>query len=260
MSLISYLAPQDPAAFPDVARALREPNGLLAVGGDLSPERLIGAYRRGIFPWFSPGDPILWWSPDPRVVLLPDRIRISRSLRKRLHRRELAVTLDRSFGAVIRGCAAPRDAAGGTWIVPDMIDAYERLHRLGLAHSVEVWTGDPGPEENLGGGLYGVALGRAFYGESMFSRTPDASKVALVHLCQRLADWGFGLVDCQMPTEHLISLGAQPMPRREFVAALNRLCPLPGKVGSWDDDTSHFPLPQRESDREIPPAARGGNA
>lgn len=239
--MIALLTPHDPSAFPDVRRALREPNGLLAVGGDLSPQRLAGAYRRGIFPWFSPGDPILWWSPDPRTVLIPERLRVSRSLAKRLRRRTLAVTLDRDFGAVIRGCAAPRGPDAGSWIVPEMIVAYERLHRLGLAHSVEVWSGEPGQQGRLAGGLYGVAIGGAFFGESMFSRATDASKIALVHLCNRLSEWGFGLIDCQMRTEHLASLGAEEVSRRRFVGWIAGLCDLPGQVGSWDDGKVAFP-------------------
>lgn len=234
--MVPLLAAQDPNGFPDVRLALRHPNGLLAAGGDLSPERLLGAYRRGIFPWFGEGDPILWWSPDPRTVLFPEALRVSRSLRKRLRRRQLGASLDRSFGAVIRACAAPRDVDGGTWIVPRMVAAYETLHRLGWAHSVEVWDGD-----RLVGGLYGVALGRVFFGESMFSRSDDASKVALVHLCERLSSWGFGLIDCQMRTDHLISLGATEIPRGSFVTLIDRFCPLPGATGSWDDGEIRFP-------------------
>ena len=234
--MVPLLATQDPQSFPDVRRALRHPNGLLAAGGDLSPERLLSAYRRGIFPWFSEGDPILWWSPDPRTVLLPEQIRISRSLRKRLRHRLLGASMDRAFGDVIRGCAAPRGADHGTWIVPPMVSAYETLHRLGWAHSVEVWQGD-----RLVGGLYGVALGGVFFGESMFSLVDDASKVALAHLCERLCGWGFGLIDCQMRTDHLISLGAREIPRGHFVALLDRFCPLPGPSGSWDQGEIQFP-------------------
>lgn len=234
--MVPLLATQDPSSFPDVRRALRHPNGLLAVGGDLSPERLLIAYRRGIFPWFGEGDPILWWSPDPRTVLVPHEVRISRTLRKRLLRRTLGVSTDRCFGTVIHACAAPRHANGGTWLVPPMVLAYETLHRLGWAHSVEVWDGD-----RLVGGLYGVALGRVFFGESMFSRVDDASKVALVHLCERLSAWDFGLIDCQMRTEHLIRLGAQEIPRGHFVAHLDRLCPLPAAAGSWGQGEVQFP-------------------
>ena len=240
--MIPLLAAKDPRAFPDVRQALRHPNGLLAAGGDLSPERLISAYRRGIFPWYSAGDPILWWSPDPRTVLFPGRIHLSRTLRKRLRRRVLGVSMDRAFGRVIRACSAPRDADGGTWIVPEMLRAYETLHRLGFAHSVEVWQ-----DGALAGGLYGVAIGGVFYGESMFSRADDASKVALVHLCRRLEDWGFGLIDCQMRTEHLLSLGAVEVRRSRFSALLDQFCPLPGRRGTWDDGAVHFP-----SDRARP--------
>jgi leucyl/phenylalanyl-tRNA--protein transferase len=234
--MIPLLATQDPSDFPDVRHALRQPNGLLAAGGDLCPERLTSAYRRGIFPWYSAGDPILWWSPDPRTVLFPERIHVSRSLRKRLRRRTLGVTMDRAFESVIRSCSAPRDAEGGTWIVPEMLSAYEAMHRLGLAHSVEVWK-----DGALAGGLYGVSIGGVFYGESMFSRADDASKVALVHLCRRLAEWGFGLIDCQMRTEHLLSLGAEELRRSRFTALLHQFCPRPGRKGTWDDGRVHFP-------------------
>ena len=228
--MIALLDPRDCTAFPSPHEALREPNGLLAVGGDLTPARLENAYRRGIFPWYSPGDPILWWSPDPRTVLFPDALRISRSLRKRLRRQEFVVTLDQDFNGVLLGCAQPRDYEGGTWLVPEMIDAYQQLHRLGLAHSVEVWR-----EKVLVGGLYGVAIGRVFFGESMFSRVADASKVALVHLCERLAHWDYGLIDCQMRTEHLIRLGAIELPRDDFIALLNRYRDQQGRLGSWFD-------------------------
>lgn len=239
----------DPRPFPDVGRALHHPNGLLAAGADLSPERLLAAYRRGIFPWYGPHDPILWWSPDPRTVLFPSRLHVSRSLRKRLGRRTFAVSMDRDFSAIIKGCAAPRrpgtegdaDDTGGTWLMPEMIAAYQALHRLGRAHSVEVWEGG-----RLAGGLYGVAIGRVFFGESMFSRVPDASKVALVHLCQTLGTRGFELIDCQMNTPHLSRLGAVEMPRTEFVARLQHCCNLPdaidsGAIGSWADGRLHFP-------------------
>jgi leucyl/phenylalanyl-tRNA---protein transferase len=244
--MIARLDPDDCAAFPDVRRALQHPNGLLAFGGDLSPERLEQAYRRGIFPWFSAGDPILWWSPDPRTVLFPERLRVSRSLHKRLRKEPFRVTMDRDFGGVIRGCAAPRDAEGGTWILPEMVDAYETLHRRGVAHSVEVRQ-----DGALVGGLYGVAVGCAFFGESMFSRATDASKVALIHLCERLAHWGFGLIDCQMRTEHLIRLGAVEIPREELVRRLDVLCRQPAHEVDgqphWDDGFEHLPVPGRLS-------------
>lgn len=227
--MLAVLDPLDETAFPAVESALRDPNGLLALGGDLRPQRLYQAYRRGIFPWFNPGDPILWWSPDPRTLLYPGRFHASRSLRKVLRRSEHRVSLDQDFGAVIRACAAPREPGGGTWLVPEMIAAYERLHDLGLAHSVEVWL-----EGELVGGLYGVAIGGAFFGESMFSRASNGSKIALAHLCAQLHDWNFELIDCQMRTEHLISLGAVEVPRADFIRQLERLCDLPGRPGRWD--------------------------
>jgi len=189
------LDPRDPdAPFPPAEAALREPNGLLAVGGDLSPRRLLRAYRSGAFPWYGEGQPILWWSPDPRAVLLPERVRVSRSLRRTLRRGLFRVTVDRAFDAVIEACATvPRPGQDGTWITPEMAAAYRRLHRLGHAHSVEAWTRDG----ELAGGLYGVAIGRVFFGESMFSRRSDASKVALVTLCRALEAWGYGLVDAR---------------------------------------------------------------
>lgn len=204
-----------PHGFPDVERALQHPNGLLAVGGDLDSGRLLHAYRRGIFPWFSEGQPILWWAPDPRAVLLPDGVRISRSLRKTLRRGPFTLSADVAFAEVIRQCAAPRATGEGTWITPDMIRAYCRLHVLGHARSIEVWQGP-----NLVGGLYGVALGRVFFGESMFSRARDASKTALV----ALARLGYRLIDCQLPNAHLASLGALKIPRRAFNACLDRWC------------------------------------
>ncbi|MDP1524807.1 MAG: leucyl/phenylalanyl-tRNA--protein transferase [Rhodocyclaceae bacterium] len=205
--------------FPPLATALIEPNGLLAAGADLSPERLIAAYRRGIFPWFSPGQPILWWSPDPRMVLAPSALKISRSLAKTLRHADYTVQLDTAFDQVISACAAtPRHGQSGTWITAEMIAAYQQLHRLGIAHSVETWHND-----KLVGGLYGIALGRAFFGESMFSHRTDASKIALAHLCAFLDARGFGIIDCQMETSHLASLGAQPIPRDVFVARITAL-------------------------------------
>jgi leucyl/phenylalanyl-tRNA--protein transferase len=242
--MITWLDPRDRTAFPDVKHALRHPNGLLAVGGDLSPERLEQAYRRGIFPWFNRGDPILWWSPDPRTVLFPAGLRISRSLRKRLRKEPFRLTLDRAFGQVIRACAAPREADGDTWILPAMIRAYEALHRRGLAHSVEVWQ-----EGELVGGLYGVAIGRAFFGESMFSWADDASKVALVYLCERLGHWGFGLIDCQMRSDHLMRLGAVEISRDQLIGHLERLCRESGQAGSWDDGEEHLPRLDEISER-----------
>ena len=229
--MIPWLAADDD--FPPVGRALKTPNGLLAAGADLSVPRLVEAYRRGIFPWFNEGQPILWWSPDPRMVLLPAELKISRSLGKRLRRRDYEVRADTAFGAVMRACAAPRISQAETWISPAMIEAYEELHRGGHAHSVEIWIGG-----ELAGGLYGVALGRAFFGESMFARVTDASKIALAHLVRQLERWGYGLIDCQMATGHLARLGAREIPRAEFMRKLRELVNYPQNVGHWrlDDD------------------------
>lgn len=220
--------PQDGYIFPDPDLALRDPDGLLAVGGDLATERLIAAYRQGIFPWYSDGQPILWWSPDPRAVLFPDRLKVSRSLRKTLRKRPYQVTLDRDFTGVIDRCAAPRDDGAGTWITSEMRAAYIRLHRSGYAHSVESWA-----DGELVGGLYGVAIGRVFFGESMFTRRTDASKVAFVHLVRQLQEWGFELVDCQISSEHLKSLGAEEIPRGQFLTLLDDYCAEPGLPGPW---------------------------
>jgi leucyl/phenylalanyl-tRNA--protein transferase len=227
--MLFRLSPRPTAPFPDPALAETEPNGLLAMGGDLSPDRLRNAYRAGIFPWYGEGQPILWWSPDPRLVLFPDRLHVSRSLRRTLRRGELRVSVDRDFAAVIGACAAPRPAADGTWILPEMAQAYGRLHALGLAHSAECWRG-----EELVGGLYGVAIGRAFFGESMFSRATDASKVALVHLVRSLSEWGCALVDCQVYTPHLASLGAVEIPRPEFLQRLAEAVDQPIAAQAWD--------------------------
>ena len=225
------------SAFPPVELALQNPNGLLASGGDLSVSRLLDAYRHGIFPWFNPGDPILWWSPDPRMVLFPDEVHISRSLAKRLRHRDYEVRTDTVFGAVMQACAAPRlhedGSAAGTWISSDMMNAYLHLHQLGYAHSVEIWK-----DSALVGGLYGVAIGRMFYGESMFSRMPDASKLALVHLCRQLQRWEFGMIDCQMETAHLASMGARPIPRSAFCTKMAVLIDLPGPASPWCFDAS----------------------
>ncbi|MBI5890127.1 MAG: leucyl/phenylalanyl-tRNA--protein transferase [Nitrosomonadales bacterium] len=205
-------------SFPAVTQALRSPNGLLAAGGDLSTARLLEAYRHGIFPWFSAGEPILWWSPDPRMVLFPNEFKVSHSLRKTLRHGRHQVRVDSAFEQVMRACAAPREGANGTWIHEEMIAAYCELHRLGYAHSVETWM-----DGELVGGLYGMALGRMFYGESMFSRKTDASKIALAHLAAQLGRWNFGMIDCQMNTPHLASLGAREIPRKEFIARLQDL-------------------------------------
>jgi leucyl/phenylalanyl-tRNA--protein transferase len=229
--MIPWLGAND--RFPPVERALHEPNGLLAAGADLSVGRLLQAYERGIFPWSSEGQPLLWWSPDPRMVLVPSELRLSRSLRKRLARRDYEVRADTAFEEVMRACAAPRAGQDGTWITGEMIEAYLRLHRAGHAHSIETWIGG-----QLAGGLYGVALGRAFFGESMFTRAPDASKIALAHLVRQLGRWDCGLIDCQMATAHLARFGAREIPRPEFMRRLAKLVNYPAKAGKWrcDDD------------------------
>jgi leucyl/phenylalanyl-tRNA--protein transferase len=219
--------------FPPVETALTDPNGLLAMGGDLSMECLLDAYHHGIFPWFNPGDPILWWSPDPRMVLVPGEIRVTRSLAKRVRNAGFELRVDTAFADVMRACAAPREDADGTWISPAMIAAYTRLFNGGYAHSVETWL-----DGKLVGGLYGVAIGRMFYGESMFSREADASKVALVRLARQLQRWEFGLIDCQMETAHLASLGARTIPRAAFTARLAELVNLPHHPGPWHFDAS----------------------
>lgn len=216
MKRLTWLQPGDPPdAFPPVARALDDPPGLLAGGGDLSPARLVAAYSRGIFPWFSDGEPVLWWSPDPREVLFPAEIHVSRSLRKVIARGEFQVTENRDFAAVVEGCATARAATAGTWITAEMRAAYQALHRLGVASSIEVWAGD-----ELAGGLYGVHTGRVFCGESMFSRRDNASKVAQAHLAAQCPARGIELIDCQMPSAHLRSMGSRPLPRAEFLRHL----------------------------------------
>jgi len=226
MPQLTWLDP-DILDFPPAEQALDDPNGLLALGGDLSPQRLELAYRRGIFPWYQDGQPLLWWSPDPRTVLFPAELHVSRSMRKLLRRNPFKVTFDQDFPSVMAGCAEPRDYTDATWITQDMFDAYCHLHQLGLAHSVEVWEDD-----TLVGGLYGIALGRLFFGESMFSRRDNASKTGFITLVEQLRQWGFELIDCQMPTDHLFSLGAQSMSRADFQSQLARLC-APGMPSHW---------------------------
>lgn len=208
---------------------LATPEGLLAVGGDLSRERLLLAYRMGIFPWYSDGEPILWWSPDPRLVLYPREFHISRSLARMFRRGDFAVTMDEAFEAVIRECAGVRCGTGeGTWIVPDMIEAYCGLHRAGFAHSVEAWQG-----QRLSGGLYGVSLGRCFFGESMFTRVANASKVALAALVAYLTAENFDLIDCQVTTGHLQRMGAREISREDYLNELQLSLQSPGRVGKW---------------------------
>ena len=214
--------------FPPLAQALSDPNGLLALGGDLQPQRLLDAYRHGIFPWYSAGQPILWWSPDPRTVLAPQGVHISRSLAKTLRNGGFSVSFDRDFAQVIAACAAPRAYASGTWITDEMQRAYCDLHRLGHAHSIECWR-----DGELCGGLYGVALGCIFFGESMFSRVRDASKVALATLCRLLARWHYALIDCQQETAHLTQLGARAMPRVTFAARLDEWIDVAPAPQAW---------------------------
>ena len=216
MSTISWLDSAN-CDFPAIDNALDEPNGLLAVGGDLSPERLIAAYRQGIFPWFEASQPILWWSPSPRAVLFPDRIYLSKSLKKRLRRKDYTVTCDQQFRRVMQHCAdTPRAGQDGTWITDEMLQAYGELFDRGIAHSIETWQ-----DGQLVGGLYGIAIGKVFYGESMFSLSTDASKVAFAHLAKQLENWGFAVIDCQVSNPHLTSLGAEEISREVFCKLLS---------------------------------------
>ena len=224
--------------FPPLTKALQEPNGLLAAGGDLSPERLLCAYRRGIFPWYSPGQPILWWSPDPRMVLFPDEFEPRRSLAKVLRNRAYEIRCDSAFEQVMRACGnTPREGQDGTWITEEILRGYCGLHALGYAHSIETWA-----EGRLVGGLYGVAIGRAFYGESMFAHATDASKIAFSHLVHFLRSQGCGIIDCQMRTEHLASLGAREIAREAFAAHLSDLTAAPAMTGWSGLGRAYFPL------------------
>jgi leucyl/phenylalanyl-tRNA---protein transferase len=228
--VLAWLERGDP--FPPVERALKNPNGLLAAGAELSVERLLEAYRRGIFPWYSSGQPPLWWSPDPRMVLECEALKVSRSLAKSIRNKGYEVRIDTAFPEVLRGCAEPRKHEPATWLGADMRVAYARLHSEGYAHSFETWRDD-----KLVGGLYGVALGRMFYGESMFSRATDASKVALVKLVEVLKTRGFPLIDCQIHTPLLESLGAREIPRREFLRALASLVNYTEPPMKWNMTT-----------------------
>ena len=228
-SRIVWLSAEDPPdAFPPADAALREPDGLIAAGGDLSSERLLCAYRRGIFPWYDEGQPLLWWSPDRRCVFQPGDFHVSRRLRRSLRQSRAEVRFDTAFGAVIRACAAPRGAEHGTWITPDMIAAYERLHREGWAHSIEVWQDD-----SLIGGLYGLAIGRAFFGESMYSGADGASKIALLALSKMMDTDKLGILDCQLVSSHLLSLGATIIPRDQFGTILDTLCSPVIRFENW---------------------------
>jgi leucyl/phenylalanyl-tRNA--protein transferase len=226
---IPWLGPNDP--LPPVERALRRPNGLLAAGGGLATARLIEAYSRGCFPWFNEGEPVLWWSPDPRMVLLPGELHVSRSLQKRLRHGGFTVRADTAFREVIEACAEPRPGQSGTWITDEMIDAYHALHDAGAAHSIETWI-----DGELAGGLYGVAIGRAFFGESMFARVTDASKLAFVHLVAQLREWEFGVIDCQMNTAHLAAFGAREIPRPAFLDMVRAQIGRSGPPVPWQLD------------------------
>jgi len=226
---IEWLSPHGSAQyFPDVESALREPDGLLAAGGDLSSERLLCAYAAGIFPWYEDGQPILWWSPDPRCILRPAEFRVSRRLRQYLRRSAFTVSYNRAFAAVIRACAGSRRSQQGTWITPAMIVAYEALHAAGWAHSAEIWDG-----ADLVGGIYGLVIGRVFFGESMFSRRDHASKFAMFALCQELAENDFALLDCQVLSPHLLSLGATVLPRTQFTSILRTACTPASQFSAW---------------------------
>ena len=230
---ITWFSPTDPPnSFPDVQSALIEPDGLLAAGGDLSSERLLAAYSRGIFPWYDDGQPILWWSPDPRCVLQPADYHVAKRLRQTGRQSSMHLSFNRAFDRVIRACAAERKSQQGTWITPDMIDAYQRLHTEGWAHSVEVWDA-----ETLVGGIYGLAIGKVFFGESMFSRESNASKYAMLGLCQQLVENNFALLDCQVVSQHLLTLGARTIPRLEFADILHKACRLLTRFEQWPDKT-----------------------
>lgn len=243
---IAWITPSDPPdAFPDISRAMREPDGLLAAGGDLSGPRLLAAYRLGIFPWFDAGQPILWWSPDPRCVLVPGQFHASRRLRRELRRSQAEIRFNTRFATVIARCAEPRPGQHGTWITREMIAAYTKLHADGWAHSIEVWQQDA-----LIGGLYGVAIGRVFFGESMFSLQSNASKYALYTASQHLRTRAFALIDCQVMSHHLTTLGATLMPRDQFAAVLGTACEPPRQFTAWPGK----PLAAHEIE------ALGGNA
>lgn len=240
---LHWLDPRNPhQPFPPVHLAMRDPNGLLAIGGDLSTTRLLRAYRQGIFPWYNPDEPILWWCPDPRTVLLPGAMHVSHSLAKTLRRADYAVSIDRAFYPVLDACAASRAKSCGTWLGDDMRSAYQELFTRGNAHSVEVWR-----EGELIGGLYGVALGRVFFGESMFSRATDGSKIALYWLCQQLRHWQFEMIDCQVSSAHLLSLGASEVPREIFLKRLSRAIDVEPPPLAW-----RFEVPAPASPRHLP--------
>ncbi|ORU92902.1 MAG: leucyl/phenylalanyl-tRNA--protein transferase [Cycloclasticus sp. symbiont of Bathymodiolus heckerae] len=228
--MIPWLNPDDDAdPFPNVGTALEDPNGLLAAGGSLQPERLLSAYRQGIFPWFEDGQPILWWSPNPRMALKPNELYLSRSLKKVIRRETYRCTINRAFDRVIAACSQPREDQDGTWITSSMAQAYQALHKLGHAHSIEVWL-----DEQLVGGLYGISIGQVFFGESMFSLQSNASKVGFAFLCEQLTHWDYQLIDCQVESEHLNSLGAATIERQSFIEKLNLLCGNSPSSEAWE--------------------------
>jgi leucyl/phenylalanyl-tRNA--protein transferase len=238
---IPWLGPND--SLPPVERALRRPNGLLAAGGGLAVPRLLEAYSRGCFPWFNEGEPVLWWSPDPRMVLLPGELHVSRSLLKRIRHGGFSVRADTAFRRVMEACAAPRPGQSGSWITDDMVEAYGALHEAGYAHSIETWV-----DGDLTGGLYGVAIGRAFFGESMFARSSDASKLAFVHLVAQLQHWEFGIIDCQMNTSHLAGFGAREIPRIAFLDLIRAHVGRAGPAVPWQlDQDLASRLPSRQA-------------
>ncbi len=230
MRLILLDPDQPDQAFPPTQKALKDPNGLLAVGGCLSTTRLLNAYRHGIFPWYSDDEPILWWSPDPRLVLFPEQLNVSQSLRKTLKKQKYTVTIDQAFTQVIRACAQPRQAESGTWITDDIENAYSDLHELGVAHSAEAWL-----DGVLVGGLYGVAIGQVFFGESMFHTATDASKVAFATLVAKLKSWDYKLIDCQVHSAHLASLGAVEIDRTEFNHLIKQYGEQPVNPLAWQN-------------------------
>jgi leucyl/phenylalanyl-tRNA--protein transferase len=226
---LTILDPHNPRQdFPSITKAMTDPDGLLAAGGCLSKKRLLKAYRLGIFPWYSPGEPILWWSPNPRLVLFPEQLKVSRSLRKTMRKSSFTFTIDRAFRQVITACAKPRSYSEGTWISDEMQQAYYRLHLSGYAHSAEAWLNG-----ELVGGLYGIAIGKVFFGESMFHTCTDASKVVFVNLVEQLKLWDYQVIDCQVHSEHLASLGAINCERSEFISLLNQYCDEPANINAW---------------------------
>ncbi len=232
MRAIPWIDPEMPAdSFPPLHSALCSPPGLLAAGGDLSPARLLAAYRRGIFPWYSEGEPILWWSPDPRAVIFPDEVHIARRLTRRIRQQPFRLRMDYNFAGVLSACAAPRRDQAGTWLLPEMRRAYLKMHELGYAHCIEAWEGD-----TLVGGVYGLALGGVFFGESMFSHRTDASKIALAGLCRRLQACGFVLLDCQVVSAHLQRMGAREIPRDAFMQQLRRGLAITPASNTWRID------------------------